>query len=156
MTDSEKVSDSDGIVSDHPVVSDVETESTNTTGHGTEAAGTCPVIHGEQRQPHPTSGSANEKWWPNRLNLKILAKNPAVANPLGEDFDYAAAFRSLDLAAVKADIARAADHLPGLVAGRLRQLRPADDPDGLALRRHLPGRSTVAAAPAPVSSGSHR
>ena len=83
----------------------METESTNTTGQGTEAAGACPVIHGEQRQPHPTSGSANEKWWPNRLNLKILAKNPAVANPLGEDFDYAAAFRSLDLAAVKADIA---------------------------------------------------
>ena len=48
---------------------------------------------------------ANEKWWPNRLNLKILAKNPAVANPLGEDFDYAAAFQTLDLAAVKADIA---------------------------------------------------
>jgi catalase-peroxidase len=105
MTDSEKVSDSDGIVSDHPVVSDVETESTNTTGQGTEAAGACPVIHGEQQQPHPTSGTANEKWWPNRLNLKILAKNPAVANPLGEDFDYAAAFRTLDLASVKADIA---------------------------------------------------
>ncbi|GAA3689854.1 catalase/peroxidase HPI [Microlunatus aurantiacus] len=105
MTDSEKVSDSAGIPSDHPVVSDVETESTNTTGQGTEAAGTCPVIHGEQQQPHPTSGTANEKWWPNRLNLKILAKNPAVANPLGEHFDYAAAFRTLDLAAVKADVA---------------------------------------------------
>ena len=92
-------------MSDHPVVSEVETESTNTTGQGTEAAGTCPVIHGEQQQPHPTSGTANEKWWPNRLNLKILAKNPAVANPLGEDFDYAAAFQTLDLAAVKSDIA---------------------------------------------------
>ena len=40
-----------------------------------------------------------------RLNLKILAKNPAVANPLGEDFDYAEAFNTLDLAAVKRDIA---------------------------------------------------
>ena len=40
-----------------------------------------------------------------RLNLKILAKNPAVANPLGEDFNYAAAFEALDLAAVKQDIA---------------------------------------------------
>ncbi len=37
--------------------------------------------------------------------LKILAKNPAVANPLGDDFDYKAAFEALDLAAVKADIA---------------------------------------------------
>jgi catalase-peroxidase len=61
----------------------------------------CPVAHGA----HPTSGNANRAWWPNQLNLKILAKNPAVANPLGAEFDYAAEFRSLDLAAVKADIA---------------------------------------------------
>ncbi len=50
---------------------------------------------------HPTNGDANRDWWPNRLNLKILAKNPAVANPMGEEFDYADAFRALDLAAVK-------------------------------------------------------
>jgi catalase-peroxidase len=50
-------------------------------------------------------GDANRDWWPNKLNLKILAKNPAVANPLGEDFSYAEAFRTLDLAAVKQDIA---------------------------------------------------
>jgi catalase-peroxidase len=50
-------------------------------------------------------GDANLKWWPNRLNLKILAKNPAVANPLGEEFNYAEAFKSLDLAAVKHDVA---------------------------------------------------
>jgi catalase-peroxidase len=66
-----------------------------------EAKG-CPV-HG--RAPHPTQGGGNRGWWPDRLNLKILAKNPAVANPLGEDFDYAAAFKSLDLDAVKQDIA---------------------------------------------------
>nr|WP_236014692.1 catalase/peroxidase HPI [Microbacterium stercoris] len=52
-------------------------------------------------------GSANTEWWPNKLNLKILAKNPAVANPLGEDFDYTEAFQALDLAAVKADLAAA-------------------------------------------------
>jgi len=56
------------------------------------------------RAPHPTRGDGNRGWWPNRLNLKILAKNPAVANPLGEDFDYGAAFETLDLAAVKQDI----------------------------------------------------
>jgi catalase-peroxidase len=50
-------------------------------------------------------GDANREWWPNKLNLKILAKNPAVANPLGEEFSYAAAFKTLDLAAVKQDIA---------------------------------------------------
>ncbi|MCD7443050.1 catalase/peroxidase HPI [Streptomyces lincolnensis] len=68
-----------------------------------EEAGGCPVAHG--RAAHPTQGGGNRQWWPERLNLKILAKNPAVANPLGEEFDYAEAFKSLDLAAVKRDIA---------------------------------------------------
>ncbi|MER7951506.1 catalase/peroxidase HPI [Streptomyces sp. NPDC096079] len=68
-----------------------------------EGAGGCPVAHG--RASHPTQGGGNSQWWPNRLNLKILAKNPAVANPLGEDFDYAQAFEGLDLPAVKQDIA---------------------------------------------------
>jgi catalase-peroxidase len=68
------------------------------TGNG------CPVAH--ERAPHPTTtaGEANRGWWPNQLNLKILAKNPAVANPLGEEFDYAEAFSTLDLPAVKKDI----------------------------------------------------
>ncbi|MGV9706869.1 catalase/peroxidase HPI [Streptomyces sp. NPDC003483] len=65
--------------------------------------GGCPVAHG--RAAHPTQGGGNGQWWPDRLNLKILAKNPAVANPLGEEFDYAEAFNGLDLAAVKRDIA---------------------------------------------------
>ncbi|WJV44207.1 catalase/peroxidase HPI [Streptomyces flavofungini] len=68
-----------------------------------EEGGGCPVAHG--RAPHPTQGGGNRQWWADRLNLKILAKNPAVANPLGEDFDYAEAFNSLDLPAVKRDIA---------------------------------------------------
>ncbi|MFF4144026.1 catalase/peroxidase HPI [Streptomyces sp. NPDC001698] len=69
----------------------------------TEGAGGCPVAHG--RAAHPTQGGGNRQWWPERLNLKILAKNPAVANPLGGDFDYAEAFKSLDLPAVKRDVA---------------------------------------------------
>lgn len=68
-----------------------------------EDAGGCPVAHG--RAAHPTQGGGNRQWWPERLNLKILAKDPVVANPLGADFDYAAAFGALDLAAVKQDIA---------------------------------------------------
>ncbi|MEU1707032.1 catalase/peroxidase HPI [Streptomyces sp. NPDC005706] len=68
-----------------------------------ETSGGCPVAHG--RALHPTQGGGNRQWWPERLNLKILAKNPAVANPLGADFDYAEAFKSLDLPAVKQDIA---------------------------------------------------
>ncbi|WP_344222490.1 catalase/peroxidase HPI [Kribbella sancticallisti] len=71
---------------------------------GEGGQGGCPVAHGS-RAPHPTSGSANRGWWPNQLNLKILAKNPAVSNPLGESFDYAEAFKTLDLAEVKRDIA---------------------------------------------------
>ncbi|MGW3126515.1 catalase/peroxidase HPI [Streptomyces sp. NPDC001123] len=68
-----------------------------------ENAGKCPVAH--DRAPHPTQGGGNRQWWPEGLNLKILAKNPAVANPLDEGFDYAEAFQNLDLAAVKRDIA---------------------------------------------------
>lgn len=67
-----------------------------------EEAPKCPVMHGDQ--VHPTQGDANSSWWPDRLNLKILAKNPSVINPYGEDFDYAKAFESLDLAEVKRDI----------------------------------------------------
>jgi catalase-peroxidase len=67
----------------------------------TEEVGGCPVA----RAPHPTQGGGNRQWWPDRLNLKILAKNPPASNPLGQEFSYAEAFKSLDLAAVKRDIA---------------------------------------------------
>lgn len=66
-----------------------------------ESAGGCPM--GDQFK-HPTEGGGNQDWWPNQLNLKILRKHPAVANPMGEEFDYAAEFTSLDLDAVIADI----------------------------------------------------
>jgi catalase-peroxidase len=72
------------------------------------AEGPTPESGGRPIEPgltHPTMGDANREWWPNKLNLKILAKNPAVANPVGEDFNYAEAFKTLDLAAVKRDIA---------------------------------------------------
>ncbi|MFE7895919.1 catalase/peroxidase HPI [Streptomyces sp. NPDC057412] len=68
-----------------------------------EGTGGCPVAH--DRAPHPTQGGGNRQWWPERLNLKILAKDPVVANPLGADFDYRQAFEALDLDAVKRDIA---------------------------------------------------
>ncbi|WP_406498351.1 catalase/peroxidase HPI [Streptomyces sp. NBC_01604] len=75
------------------IVTDAETEGTDE----------CPVAHG--RAPHPTQGGGSRQWWPEQLNLKILAKNPAVTNPLNDDFDYAEAFNALDLAAAKRDIA---------------------------------------------------
>ncbi|MFC8088659.1 catalase/peroxidase HPI [Streptomyces sp. NPDC057301] len=76
------------------IVTDAKTEGTG---------GGCPVAH--DRAAHPTQGGGNRQWWPERLNLKILAKDPVVANPLGAEFDYAEAFQALDLAAVKRDIA---------------------------------------------------
>ncbi|UYM04094.1 catalase/peroxidase HPI [Solicola gregarius] len=69
-----------------------------------QSTGGCPVAHGANL-PHPTHGGANNVWWPNRLNLKLLAKNPDVGDPMDDDFDYAAEFESLDLAEVKRDIA---------------------------------------------------
>ncbi len=86
-------------------------------GSGDSAAQESPTVAGDYTHDgdvatagtrvHPTMGSANAEWWPNRLNLKILAKNQPVSNPLGGDFDYKKAFESLDLDALKADIAEA-------------------------------------------------
>ena len=67
-----------------------------------DTTGKCPVMHGATK-PSETGSTANQKWWPEQLNLKILNQNSANVNPMG-DFDYAAAFKSLDLAAVKADL----------------------------------------------------
>jgi catalase-peroxidase len=66
------------------------------------AQGKCPVAHGGSGSH---GGRANRDWWPNQLDLSVLHTNSPAGNPLGGDFDYATAFKSLDLAAVKADIA---------------------------------------------------
>ena len=82
---------------DDAVVAEMNTD-------GAVAAGQkCPIM--PDRVAHPTQGGTNQQWWPKALNLKILAKNPAVGNPLPADFDYVKAFEALDLDAVKADIA---------------------------------------------------
>jgi catalase-peroxidase len=84
-----------------PTVIEGETpEAAEETG-GASAEG-CPVVHG---RVHPTQGDANTQWWPNRLNLKILAKNPVETDPFHGELEYAHEFNSLDLTAVKADIA---------------------------------------------------
>ncbi|HET9125095.1 MAG TPA: catalase/peroxidase HPI, partial [Solirubrobacteraceae bacterium] len=61
----------------------------------------CPFVEGRIR---PTAGDPNQEWWPGSLNLQVLHRNAAEANPLDPDFDYAEAFSGLDLVAVKADI----------------------------------------------------
>ncbi|MFI6172223.1 catalase/peroxidase HPI [Nocardia sp. NPDC051052] len=78
---------------DHPPIGEANTE---------PAESGCPVM--SARLKYPTEGGSTRDWWPNQLNLKILQKNPAVANPMDADYDYAAAFKTLDLAAVKQDI----------------------------------------------------
>ena len=58
-----------------------------------------------ERAGAQSSAPDNEYWWPNRLDLEPLRRNSQGSSPLGEDFDYAEAFESLDLDAVKADLA---------------------------------------------------
>lgn len=62
--------------------------------------GQCPVMHGG----NTTNQSSNMDWWPNALNLDILHQHDTKTNPMGEDFDYAEAFKQLDLDAVKKDL----------------------------------------------------
>jgi catalase-peroxidase len=58
--------------------------------------GGCPVSHNR--------ATTNRDWWPNQLNLKILSQHSSKVDPMGEAFDYAEAFKTLDLDAVKADL----------------------------------------------------
>ena len=74
---------------------------TREAGMNTEEAGGCPM---GDRFKHPTEGGGNQDWWPNQLNLKILRKHSAVADPMGADFDYAEAFAGLDLDALTRDL----------------------------------------------------
>ena len=55
-------------------------------------------------QSHAQGTIANLQWWPNQLNLKMLHQNPPTSNPMGEDFNYAEAFSSIDLSELQADI----------------------------------------------------
>ncbi len=64
----------------------------------------CPVLGGGNAAHTGVGSVANEHWWPNQLSLRMLHQNTPVANPMGDDFDYAAEFRTLDLAAVKQDL----------------------------------------------------
>ena len=68
----------------------------------------CPVIGGSMKPASERNTAAgamsNGDWWPNQLNLRILHQNSPNGNPMGQDFDYAEEFKSLDLAAIKHDI----------------------------------------------------
>ncbi len=72
---------------------------------GTDApeGGKCPVMHGAATNA-ASRGRSNTDWWPNQLNLKILAQHSSLSDPMDADFDYAEEFKKLDLDAVKADL----------------------------------------------------
>jgi catalase-peroxidase len=95
--------------------------------------GKCPVTGG-------TRAHRNRDWWPNQLNLQVLRQHSGLSNPMGEAFDYAKEFQSLDLDARDQGPPCFDDGFTGLVAGRLRPLRPALRSHGLAQRGHLPCR----------------
>src|SRR5215469_14306926 len=58
----------------------------------------CPVAHGSQRT------HTNADWWPNQLNLRVLHQHSPLSDPMGEEFNYAEEFKSLDLNAVVKDL----------------------------------------------------
>jgi len=63
-----------------------------------ESKGSCPFHH------TAGGGTSNRDWWPNQLRLDLLHQHSSKSNPMGEDFNYAEAFKTLDLEAVKADL----------------------------------------------------
>lgn len=68
-----------------------------------KSAAKCPFLGGALKQS-AGSGTSNRDWWPNQLKLNILRQNSSLSNPMGEGFNYAEEFKSLDLNAVKQDL----------------------------------------------------
>jgi len=69
----------------------------------TNEGGKCPVMHGAPINSLQ-GGTSNKDWWPNQLNLKILHQNSKLSDPMGDGFDYAEEFKTLDLEAVRQDL----------------------------------------------------
>ncbi|WP_439577954.1 catalase/peroxidase HPI [Elioraea sp.] len=72
-------------------------------GIGDRSAGKCPMMQGKPTAARFTTRS-NRDWWPNQLNLRILSQHSAKSDPMGEAFDYAKAFKTLDVEALKKDL----------------------------------------------------
>ncbi|MBD1384654.1 catalase/peroxidase HPI [Mucilaginibacter rigui] len=64
----------------------------------------CPFHNGSMKNNVGGGGTRNRDWWPNQLKLNILRQNSSLSNPMGDSFNYAEAFKSLDLEAVKKDL----------------------------------------------------
>ncbi len=116
-TDNKNTADTSGCPVDHKGSNTASTNTTYDQGDGQgptihsenvdnshepqrPSMGGCPVMH----QAHTTTASAATDWWPNALNLDILHQQDYKTDPMGADFDYAEAFKQLDLEAVKTDL----------------------------------------------------
>jgi len=77
--------------------------SASTTSYNVNGESKCP-FSGATLKKSAGSGTSNRDWWPNQLKLNILRQNSDLSNPLGKNFNYAEAFKTLDLDAVKKDI----------------------------------------------------
>jgi catalase-peroxidase len=75
----------------------------STTSYNVNSEAKCPFMGGALNKG-AGAGTRNSDWWPNQLKLNILRQNSSLSNPMGEQFDYAEAFKSLDLNALKKDI----------------------------------------------------
>ena len=76
---------------------------TNGTNYDVNGESKCPFLNGELHQA-AGGGTTNRDWWPNMLNLNILRQHSSLSDPMGDDFNYAEEFKSLDLEAVKKDL----------------------------------------------------
>ena len=68
-----------------------------------QTGGKCPFMSGALKQ-NAGQGTSNRDWWPNELKLNILRQNAQKSNPMGENFNYAKAFNTIDFAALKQDV----------------------------------------------------
>ena len=69
-----------------------------------ESTQKCPVMHGPHSMQTAVGSSANQHWWPHQLNLKMLSQNSPLIDPMGDDFNYAEEFATLDLDALTKDL----------------------------------------------------
>ena len=115
----------------------------------------CPFSNGAIK--HTSAGAkGNRDWWPNQLNLGILHQHSSLSNPMGEEFDYAQEFKSLDLDAVIKDLHALMTDSQDWWPADFGHYGAALHPHGLAFRGHLshprrarrrrPGRAAIRAA----------
>ena len=89
-------------MSQNPTPGDHAAENTNVWNVNDSSR--CPFLAGQHNQA-AGGGTTNTDWWPNALKVSVLRQHAVESNPMGGDFDYAAEFKTLDLAAVKQDLA---------------------------------------------------